>query len=209
MMLGVMWMMTAVVVGFMLGRASMYGQMGVLETAQGPEADMAGAGTAETDGEEGRLFGHRKRTQREERAFWAVGSPVSGPVTAQLEGERPVAVIYPEGDFLYAPVAGKVTKLFPMGNAFLLTADFGAELYVQVGDGSDELLGRYYRPRVVQNEFVGKGKLLLEFDRKGLEAEGASPEVEVCVENCCYGGDVEMTAGESAKIGEEILRVLA
>ena len=28
MMLGVMWMMTAVVVGFMLGRVSMYGQMG-------------------------------------------------------------------------------------------------------------------------------------------------------------------------------------
>ena len=37
MMLGVMWMMTAAVVGFMLGRVSMYGQTGVLEAVEDME----------------------------------------------------------------------------------------------------------------------------------------------------------------------------
>ena len=36
-MLSVMWLMTAMVVGFMLGRVSMYGQTGVLEAVEDME----------------------------------------------------------------------------------------------------------------------------------------------------------------------------
>ena len=61
--------------------------------------------------------------------------------------------------------------------------------------------------RSVQNEIVGKGKLLLEFDRRGLEAEGASPRVSVAVETGEYGSDILAAAGEQVKSGEEILRV--
>lgn len=200
MLLGVMWLMTAMVVGFMLGRVSMYGQM---EEPGETESDREGE-----NGEEGRRFlrlGKNHRT--DETAFWPVGSPVAGIVTAQREGEHPTVMIYPENDRLYAPAGGKITKLFPMGNAFLLVTDFGTEIYVQVGEVSDELMVRHYRPRIVQNEIVGKGKLLLEFDRQGLEADGVSAEVAVCVENCSYGGNVKMVAGERIRIGEEIFRI--
>lgn len=94
-----------------------------------------------------------------------------------------------------------------MGNAFLFTTEFGAELYIQAGEVNDELMVRHYRPRILQNEVVGKGKLLLEFDRMGLEAEGASTEVSVSVESCAHGGDVRMTVGGRVKTGEEILQV--
>lgn len=94
-----------------------------------------------------------------------------------------------------------------MGNAMLFTTEFGAELYIQAGRTEDELLNRYYRPKIVQNEVVGKGKLLLEFDRQGLEAEGVSPDVSVCVEHYGSGGGVRMTTRERVKTGEEILKV--
>ena len=94
-----------------------------------------------------------------------------------------------------------------MGNAFRLVTEFGAELYIQIGDGGDELMSRYYRPRIMQNEIVGKGKLLIEFDRRGLVMAGASCEVSVRVESCRYGGDVKETAGEQVRIGEEIFQV--
>lgn len=200
MMLGVMWMMTAVVVGFMLGRVSMYGLLEPVEEEAEPQASAPVQGK----GFLRRVKGHRSE---DERVSWSVGSPVSGMVTAQMDGERPTVVILPDSDRLYAPAGGKVTRLFPMGNALLMTTEFGAELYIQAGDVCDELMVRHYRPRIVQNEVVGKGKLLLEFDRRGLEAEGICAEVSVSVENGLYGGDVRMTAGERVKIGEEILQV--
>lgn len=196
-MLGVMWLMTAMVVGFMLGRVSMYGQ-----------EDDAGEDTEEQPAREGKSFLRRgKAHHEEEREHWSVGSPVSGFLEAGQDGERPVVVIDPDCDCLYAPAGGKVTRLFPMGNAFRMVTEFGTELYVQVGDGSDELMGRCYRPRIMQNEIVSKGKLLIEFDRRGLAAAGASCLVSVRVEGCRYGGCVKETAGEQVRIGEEIFQV--
>lgn len=200
MMLAIMWAMTAAILGFMAGRVSMYGLMAQEE---GEENDKAPS-SAEKKGRE--RHGRGRRVQENERT-WSVGSPVSGHVTIQRDGDHPAMVIYPDTDKIYAPAGGKITRLFPMGNAFLFTTEFGAELYIQAGDGNDELLGRYYRPRILQNEVVGKGKLLLEFDRQGLEAEGASLEVSVSLENCLYGSDIRLTAGEHVRSGEEIIQV--
>ncbi len=145
--------------------------------------------------------------EKESVTFWSVGSPVSGEIACMQEGEHPLVVITPREDKLYAPAGGKITKLFPMGNEFLFRTEFGAELDIRVGEAKDEMLARYYRPRIIQNEIVGKGKLLLEFDRCGLEAEGCSSDISVRLESSVYGSDVQMTATESVKTGEEILRV--
>ena len=198
MALNVIWMMAALVAGFMVGRISMYGRM---EASEEPEEE-------ETVQEKKRFGWHgRGRRTEEQGQFWSVGSPVSGVVVGQQDGEHPTLIIYPDSDRLYAPAGGKITRLFPMGNSFLFTTEFGTELYIQAGDINDDLLACHYRPRIVQNEVVSKGKLLLEFDRKGLERDGASAEVAVCVEGCFYGGSVRMTAGEHVKSGEEILQV--
>ena len=153
-----------------------------------------------------RIYRGRDQQQPEGQS-WSVGSPVSGLVSSYREGEHPGVVIYPGEDKLYAPAGGKITRLFPMGNAFLFKTEFGTELYIQAGDVKDDLLGRYFRPRIVQNEIVSKGKLLLEFDRQGLEAEGVSAAVTVSVESRAYGSSVAMTAEEKVRSGEEILRV--
>ena len=198
MLLGVMWMMTALVTGFMVGRISMYGMWESEEEQENrdPEGD-------------GRLRIWRRRGHYPEadRVIWSVGSPVSGEIVAQEEGEHPTVIIYPDTDRLYAPVSGKISRLFPMGNSFCFTTEFGTELYIQAGAVDDDMLARYYRPRINRNEVVEKGKLLLEFDRKGLEAEGASVEVSVCVDSTFYGGEVRIAAGEHVKVGEELLQI--
>lgn len=224
MFLGMTWAVTAAMVGFTLGRLSMYGEKEPEEgwaEPEGGEAKRAETksalktqkdGNKKADAAPAQSHGKRERQGRgskaaEEGKTWSVGSPVSGEVTANGEGGRTTVVIRPREDRLYAPAGGKITRLFPMGNALYFTTEFGAELYIQAGDAGDELLARYYRPRILQNEVVGKGKLLLEFDRKGLEAEGASVCVSVCVENCCYGGDVQATVAGRVDAGEEILQV--
>lgn len=203
MFLGVMWAMTAAMVGFSLGRISMYGQVEYGEEEPQEARDKEGAVSGPWN-----LVRRRKGRHGEESGkCWSVGSPVSGEVTAQREGEQPTVIIRPDGDKIYAPAGGKITRVFPMGNAFLFTTEFGAELYIQAGEVDDELMVRHYRPRILQNEVVGKGKLLLEFDRMGLEAEGMSTEVSVSVENCGSAGDVRMAVSGRVKTGEEILQV--
>lgn len=152
--------------------------------------------------------GRRGRGQQEPEGMkWSVGSPVKGWLLSCRDDGHPSLVIQPEEDRLYAPAGGKIVKLFPMGNAFLLRTEFGTELYLQVGNVKDDLMGRYFRPRVVQNEIVTKGKLLLEFDIPNLVAEGISPAVTVRVENHSYGTNVRLAAREQTRTGEEILTV--
>ncbi len=203
MFLGVMWAMTAAMVGFSLGRISMYGQVAYEEgePQEAQEKEESGSGPWN------RIRRRKGRHGEDGGRCWSVGSPVSGEVTAQREGDQPTVIIRPDGDKIYAPAGGKITRVFPMGNAFLFTTEFGAELYIQAGEVDDELMVRHYRPRILQNEVVGKGKLLLEFDRMGLEAEGISTEVSVSVENCTGGGDVRMAVSGHVKTGEEILQV--
>lgn len=201
MMLNVTWVVTAAVVGVLMGRLSMYRKRDEEEAQKQETREYA----SREKREQGRLRrGHRRE---EEPGGWPVGSPVTGLVMEQGEGEPSMIVIRSDVNKLYAPAGGKVTRLFPMGNAMLFTTDFGVELYIQVGKTEDDLLNRYFRPKVVRNEVVAKGKLLMEFDRLGLEAEGVSAEVAVYVENCGSCCAVKMTAGERVKAGEEILLV--
>lgn len=198
MILTVMWLMTALVIGFMVGRISMYGSWETEEDGIDHESGEPGA--------EGK---HRRRRhyQEDRGQFWSVGSPLSGEVIFREEGDHPTVVIHPDDGRLYAPADGRISRLFPMGNSFLFTTDFGAELYIQAGAVGDDMLSDYYRPRVLQNEVVGKGKLLLEFDREGLEAQGISAEVSVCVENCFFGSEIRMASGDRVTAGQEILQV--
>lgn len=148
---------------------------------------------------------HESKRESVVRFPFSVGSPVSGEVVDMNDGGKPMVAIHPGEDKLYAPANGKITKIYPMGNAFLFRTEFGAELYMRVGDSEDDLMERYYRPRVVQNEIVGKGKLLLEFDRKGLVTEGASCCVSVTVETGACVGNILAAAGEHVKTGEPLL----
>ena len=101
----------------------------------------------------------------------------------------------------------KDQQIISHGQCAFISYKFGTELFIQAGDARDDLLGRYFRPRVLQNEIVGKGKLLLEFDRQGLEAEGISPEVSVRLENRSYDSDILSVSGENVRTGEDIIQI--
>lgn len=157
---------------------------------------------------EGGVF--RERQDEEEdvgKPSFLIGSPVSGEIADIQEGGHPTVVICPDADRIYAPAAGRIRKIFPQGNALLFDTEFGAELYIRVGDSEDELLDRYYRPRIVQNEVVGKGKLLLEFDRKGLAAQGVSDSVVIVLAAGAEEGNILADTGAMVRTGEELLKV--
>ena len=138
---------------------------------------------------------------------WSIGSPATGEVRTFCEGTRRGALIRSEQGKLYAPTAGKITRLYPMGNAMLLRTDFGVEIMLRVGEVKDELCSACFRSYVVQNEVIHKGKLLLEFDREGLQKEGVDPSVSVTVETAEDYNDITVTQNQRVKAGEELLWV--
>ena len=116
-------------------------------------------------------------------------------------------MIVPLQGMVYAPVAGKIVRLYPTGNAMRLRTDYGIELLIQAGIRTAELEGRYYRPRIVQNEIVNKGKLLLEYDIEGLKMEGYDPAILISVEDAQNYEDVTVYDVENVKVVENLMWV--
>lgn len=138
---------------------------------------------------------------------WAIGSPAGGDVSFFCEGNRRGVTILPEQGRLYAPAPGKITRLYPTGNAFELRTDYGVELLLQVGERTGELEGMYFRSRVVQNEIVGKGKLLLEFDIEKIQDEGYDISILMSVEDARDYKDIMITDVKRVKNGEDLMWV--
>lgn len=135
----------------------------------------------------------------------SIASPVDGRLHFLCESGRKCVIIEPNQGKVYAPVSGKIVKLYPMGNAFRLRDNEGTEVLIRVGKPQpDELCSTYFRSRIVENEIVNKGKLLLEFDKEGLLGAGEEIGVTVCPETDLES-EIFISESEWVKVGEEIL----
>ena len=130
--------------------------------------------TEETGGRQGREKKYSSQATGEEGV--TIGSPVNGEIRKRMEetaeetadaGTGCISIV-PEDGKVYAPTAGKVLKLYPMGNRIRFRTDSGLELLLNICRDREELHSAYYHCNVLQNEIVRKGKLLMEFDQEGL-----------------------------------------
>lgn len=154
---------------------------------------------------------YRSRQYREQQAKPS-GHPFASPVAGQVDvlnnqGRRGV-LFTPEDNRVYAPASGKIIRLYPRGNEFLLRTDSGVVLRVRAGERDAEMTRDYFRPRVVQNEFVGKGKLLLEYDREALARDGYDTHVFMTVEEDEGNYNLSVTGSVWVKNGQDCLWVL-
>ncbi len=155
------------------------------------------------------MSGEKKDAPGEKRIplGWAIGSPVAGAVSYFNEGTKRGAKIVPEQGIVYAPASGKITRLYPTGNAMRLRTDYGIELLIQAGIDTEELEGHHYRARVLKNEVVNKGKPLVEFDVEAIRSEGFDPSVVMTVEDAQNFQDISVCDTPKVKAGENLLWV--
>lgn len=143
-----------------------------------------------------------------------IGSPVNGEIRKNADempeegtsGNGQICIL-PEDGRVYAPAAGKVLKLYPMGNRIRFRTDSGVELLLGICRDREELHSAYYHCNVLQNEVVRKGKLLVEFDKDSLTGEGV--DTSVTVEMCASpeNGQLVRTWKDYIRAGEELLWV--
>jgi len=136
-----------------------------------------------------------------------IGAPVSGEVNILEEHGRKKVCIQPRQGKVYAPASGKITHLYPMGRAMELQTDFGAKILVSVGSHVDEMCSEFYRCRVVENEVVRKGTLIMEYDPDGIEENGGDAQVILSIENEEELERITQSSITHIKAGEAILCV--
>ena len=80
-----------------------------------------------------------------------IGSPVNGEIRKATEAEQEddkvragCISIVPEDGRVYAPTAGKVLKLYPMGNRIRFRTDSGLELLLNICKDREELHSACY-----------------------------------------------------------------
>ena len=108
-----------------------------------------------------------------------------------------------------APADGTVTTFFPTGHALGITTDKGAEILIHVGMDTVQLEGKHFTPKVAQGAKIKKGDVLLEFDKKAIEAAGYSTITPVIVTNTADYLDVVETDKKQVNYNENLLTVIA
>ena len=170
----------------------------------------------ETEGMAGEIQEERKNTAAGQlvREGTTIGSPVNGEIRKSGEEEQEAAgkgagriSILPEDGKVYAPTAGKVLKLYPMGNRIRFRTDSGLEMLLHICKDKEELHSAYYHCNVLQNEIVRKGKLLVEFDQEGLAKEGVDTAVTVEMCQTPETRQIVSTWKDYIRAGEELLWV--
>ena len=133
-----------------------------------------------------------------------LASPASGTVEELSDEGRRGARILTTDSKLFSPSAGRVLSIAPRGNAFLILTDFGAEVEVRACTSEDDLLDRYFRPRVIRGEIIRRGRLLLEYDREKLSKE--------CEDTATYlvtrgesNGEMKLVEDHQVKAGDALL----
>lgn len=194
----------AILVGYFIGRSE--SRAVLTDEADGMRGEDGGAEEKMRHIDRLRPNGSRRIMQGK-----SVASPATGKVAYFADGGRKGVLIEPEQGRIYSPVSGKIVKLYPMGNAFIIRSheqEAPMELLIRVGKKQpDELSSMYFRCCIVQNEIVNKGKLLLEFDKESLLAAGEEVGVTVCPVAGVSESNIMITQEENVKVGEEIFSI--
>lgn len=193
---------------FVLGAVAVLSAMGGFWLGRSVNWQLAEVETAAVSGHEEVVEKTVRRGQfKTVSRYREIGAPVSGEVNVLEENGRKKVCIQPCQGKVYAPASGKITHLYPMGSAMVLQTDFGARLLVRAGSHVDEMCSEFYRCKVMENEVVRKGTLVMEYDPAGIEKAGGDAQVTLSIENEEELGQVTLSSTTHAKAGEPILYV--
>lgn len=146
-----------------------------------------------------------------------VSSPLTGKVIPLSEVKDEAfacgvmgqgVAVEPEEGKVQAPFDGTVTALFPTLHAMGLTGDDGCELLIHIGLDTVQLNGEYFKAYIKQGDHVKRGQLMVEFDKKAIEAKGYSTVTPVLVTNRASYESMEKLQAEHVTRGETLLTLV-
>lgn len=154
-----------------------------------------------------------ERVTKEPGTFY---SPMKGTVIPLSEVEDPMfsqgimgkgVGIRPTQGKLYAPVDGEVAAVFPTGHAVGIKTREGMEVLLHIGIDTVSMNGDGFHAVVKQGDPVQVGSLLVEFDRKKIQAAGLQETTMLLVTNLDNFGEMTLPVLGEVEKGERLFSV--
>ncbi len=116
--------------------------------------------------------------------------------------------VEPADGRITAPFDGEVVTVFRTKHVIGLRSSEGVELMIHIGIDTVELEGKYFTAHVADGDIVKTGDLLMEFDKKAIEAAGYETVVPVIVTNTGDYLDIITSEEGTVKSGQPLFTVL-
>lgn len=113
--------------------------------------------------------------------------------------------IRPTADRVIAPADAKVEAIFPTGHAVALNTVDGLDVLIHVGLNTVELDGRHFKVHAQVGDTVHAGDVLIEFDRKAIEAEGYDVTVPILVCNSVEFSSIKGPVGTHVEEMDQLI----
>lgn len=160
------------------------------------------------------MFGKMKGLFGKEDKGVVIVAPVAGEVVAADKINDPTFSeqmlgktigIVPAGGQVVAPVTGTIDSVFDTGHAITVIADDGAQIIIHVGLDTVNLQGKHFTVHAQAGDKVTPGKVLIEFDREGIIADGYDPVTAVILCNSGEYNQIDVEYGGSVKAGDPMM----
>ena len=145
-----------------------------------------------------------------------ITSPMDGVVTSVSKLSDPVfsedilgkgIAIKPASGIVKAPAKAVVVQMFDTGHAVSLLTDSGVELLIHVGIDTVKLKGKNYTKHKTNDESVGPGDIMIEFDADAISAEGYDTATPVVVCNPFAFKDIFFAPEGNIKAGDPLIAI--
>ena len=160
-----------------------------------------------------KLFGGKATTPAKPEAVMTTGD-ICAPVTGRVEETSSIpdpvfaceamgktVAIWPDGDVVYAPVAGSITTAMP--HAVGIVGDNGGEVLVHIGVDTVSMNGEGFTIWRKVGDHVDAGAPLVSFDRDKVKAAGHPDIVMTIVTNSDDLAGLTVTAEGSVSAGDQ------
>ncbi|MFV0559962.1 MAG: N-acetylglucosamine-specific PTS transporter subunit IIBC [Enterococcus sp.] len=117
--------------------------------------------------------------------------------------------VLPENGEIFAPVAGKVTSIFPTKHAMGILTDSGLEVLVHMGLDTVELKGEPFTLSVEEGSVVAQGSKLADVDLAALDAAGKKKDMIVVFTNQDNVAELSIQPTDEVKASQQIGKVVA
>lgn len=116
--------------------------------------------------------------------------------------------VIPNNDHnVYAPVAGRITNIFPSKHAFGIQTDDGLEVLIHIGLDTVELNGEPFELMVEEGASISKDTLLVKVDWELIKARGKGIPIIIVFTNMDTVKKIEINNGSNVLANHTIGKV--
>jgi len=145
-----------------------------------------------------------------------ISSPMSGTVIPISQVGDPTfsanvlgsgIAIIPTSERIVAPANAYISLMIETGHAVVMIAEGGVELLIHIGIDTVKLKGDHFTAKIVNDDFITPGKVLVKFDAEAIKKAGFDLTTSIVVCNPEDFADISFASKGTIKEGDPLIYI--